>query len=493
MMGFEPSREGLVAELMSALRADHRGVVIGSEHPAYDQARRVWNGMFDDRRPAAVLRCADEDDIVRAIRILRDSDLPVAVRCGGHHVAGFGGCDDGFVIDLRAMRRVTLNPGNGHVVVQGGATLHDVDAVTSQVGRAVPLGTVSSIGVGGLALSGGIGWLTRRYGYTCDNLVSAHVVTAAGSVLRAAADENPDLFWGLRGGGGNFGVVAEFEFETHAVDEVVVGEAYHLIKSESEVETLLRFFRAWSEELPRHTTARIVIERVGRLDTHTFDVLRGQLVVRLLACCVVPSQVGRSRLEWMARERDPQAARISSMRLVELQHHQDESFAAADGMHSYMRAEMLSELTDEAIAGVAHHALRMPTPQTRFEIRLVGGAIADRHDMEAAIGLRDACYLGGFTLMSRGAENLEANIAWTRAATATLSSGSAGGIYLNLSGDESADQIFGALGAAPGRVKEQRLIAVKHRYDRRNLFRVNHNIVPKFGNSMPPDPEPLWW
>lgn len=478
---------------MRALRVDLRGSVIGSNQPAYDQRRRVWNAMFDECRPAALLTCADEDDVVRAIRRLRDSELPVTVRGGGHHVAGFGASDAGFVIDLRAIRKVTLKPGGRHVLVQGGATLHDVDAVTSQVGRAVPLGTVSSIGVGGLALSGGIGWLTRRHGYTCDNLVSARVVTADGSVLGASVGENPDLFWGLRGGGGNFGVVTEFEFETHLVDEVVVGEAYHLIESELEVEALLRFFRTWSEELSSHTTARLVIEQVNRLMTRGPDLAPGQLVVRFLACCVVPSQMQRSRLEWLARERDPDFAQISSVRLLELQHLHDGTPAAANGMQSYMRTEMLPELTDEAIADVAHHALRMPTPQTRFELALVGGAIADRHEMEAAIGLRDACYLAGFVMMSHGAENLEANIAWTQAATSTLSSGSAGGLYLNLSSDASVRQIFGALGAPPGRAKEQRLIAVKHRYDPRNLFRVNHNIAPKLGSSNPPDPEPLWW
>ena len=190
-------------EVIAALRAALRGEVITPDHSSYDNARRVWNAMFDDRRPAAVLRCASERDVVEAVRLLRDLELPLAVRGGGHHIAGFGGCDRGFVIDLSAMRSATM--AGDRVIVAGGSTLHEVDTATSSVGRAVPLGVVSPTGVAGLTLSGGVGWLTRRHGYTCDNLLSARVVTAAGDVVTAGEDENADLLWGLRGGGGNLG------------------------------------------------------------------------------------------------------------------------------------------------------------------------------------------------------------------------------------------------------------------------------------------------
>lgn len=475
-----------VAGLIVALRAELHGVVITPECPEYDRSRRVWNARFDDRRPAAVLRCADEDDVVRAIRRLRDVERPVAVRGGGHHVAGFGSCDGGFIIDLRAMRGATAGGGPGHVLVQGGATVHDMDVATSSGGRAVPLGVVSGLGVGGLTLGGGIGWLTRRHGYTCDSLVSARVVTAAGSVLIASRDQNSDLFWGLRGGGGNFGVATEFEFATHPVDEVVFCEAYHAIGTEAEVERLLRFFRAWSEELPTHTTAWLVIERGSQ--PGAVDVASDHVGLSLFGCCVAPSQVGRSRLSWMAREGGPVAARVSSMRLRDLHVRGRGTAAAARGTRRYMRSEMLSELTDDAIAHVAHYALRMPPGGSRFELATVGGAIADHHDLEAAVGLRDARYFGGFMTSNADCEYLHATMAWTREAASTLSSGSAGGGSLNFDSDATEERVLASLGAIPGRAKEQQLVALKHRYDPGNFFRLNHNIEPRLG---PPSQQTL--
>jgi hypothetical protein len=483
-----PRREPSAHELIAALRSDLRGAVITSDHADYDQRRRVWNAMFDDRRPVAVLRCSDEDDVVRAVRRLHDVELPVAVRGGGHHIAGFGGCDGGVVIDLGAMRSATLCPDGSRVRVQGGATLHDVDVATSELSRAVPLGVVSRTGVGGLTLSGGLGWLTRLHGYTCDNLLSARVVTAAGSVMTASDDQNPDLLWGLRGGGGNFGVVTEFEFRTHPVDEVVVGEACHAVANETEGEALLRFYRSWSAELPDHTTAWIVIERANSSYEGKLDVAPDQLVFGFSACCAVPSQVGRSGLISMTRERHPGFARIRTMRLVELQHLQDASGSAAPGLRSYTKGQMLAELTDDAIVAIAHSSQRMPTANSLFEMGTVGAAMADRDELDAAVGLREGRYLAGFTMMSQDSEDLDANIAWTREAAAPLSSGSAGGVYLNFSGGESEARVLRSLGAPAGGAKERLLVAAKQRYDPGNFFRINHNIDPKLPSAAPAPP-----
>jgi hypothetical protein len=484
----EQPQDRSLDDLVAALRADLRGAVITSDHPEYDQGRRVWNAMFDARRPIALLRCADENDVVRAIRRLRDVEVPVAVRGGGHHIAGFGGCDGGFVIDLAAMRRARLAGDGSRVRVEGGATLHDVDTATCQVGRAVPLGVVSPTGVGGLTLSGGLGWLTRLHGYTCDNLVSARVVTAAGSVMTASPDENPDLLWGLRGGGGNFGVVTEFEFQTYPVDEVVVAEAYHAISHETEADALLRFYRSWSGELPNHTTAWIVIERANRGYQGVLDVAPDQLVFVFSACCAVPSPVGLRGLTSMTRAGEPRFSRITTMSLVELQHRQDGSGSAARGMRSYTKGQMLSELTDDVIAAVAHNSVRMPTANSLFEMGTVGGAMADRNDMDAAVGLRDGRYLAGFTMMSRDGKDLEENIAWTREAGSSLSSGSAGGVYLNFSGGEAEARVLESLGAPSGGAKQRRLVAVKQRYDPGNFFRINHNIDPQLLPAVPSAP-----
>src|SRR5579884_248182 len=192
-------------ELEEQPRNELAGPVISPSDDRYQDGCRVWNAMFDNHRPAVVLRCADEEDVRRAISALRHSDLRVAVRGGGHHVAGFGTCDGGAVIDLSEIRSTEIRDGGSVIAVGGGATLHDVDTATDAVGRAVPLGVVSPTGVGGLTLSGGVGWLTRLHGYTCDNLVAARVVTAAGEVVHTSETENQDLLWGLRGGGGNFG------------------------------------------------------------------------------------------------------------------------------------------------------------------------------------------------------------------------------------------------------------------------------------------------
>ena len=462
--------------VIDALRANLRGDVITADHPEYDGARRVWNAMFDDRRPTAVLRCAGEDDVVHAVRLLQDQDLPVAVRGGGHHIAGFGGCDRGFVIDLSAMRSASLT---GDLVrVQGGATLHEVDTATSSAGRAVPLGVVSPTGVAGLTLSGGVGWLTRRYGYTCDNLLGARVVTANGEVVTASEDENADLLWGLRGGGGNFGVVTEFTFQTHPVDMVLVAEAYHVVEGESHIENLLRFYRHWSGQQPNETTVWLLVERSNDWYESLFDGAAGRMVFGLLACCISPSDARRRALEHLTSEQGPRFARISEMRLLDLQHLQDDSGAAATGMQSYMKGEMLTELTDEAIAGIAHHCMRMPTPNTLFEMGSLGGAMADCGELDAAVGLRDALYLGGFSMMSPDGENIEENIAWTREAWSVLRSGSAGGVYLNFSGQDTEDRILGSLGASRGGAKQERLVALKRRYDPDNFFRINHNIDP---------------
>ena len=463
-------------EVIAALRAALRGEVITPDHSSYDNARRVWNAMFDDRRPAAVLRCASERDVVEAVRLLRDLELPLAVRGGGHHIAGFGGCDRGFVIDLSAMRSATM--AGDRVIVAGGATLHEVDTATSSVGRAVPLGVVSPTGVAGLTLSGGVGWLTRRHGYTCDNLLSARVVTAAGDVVTAGEDENADLLWGLRGGGGNFGVVTEFTFQTHPVDEVLIADAYHVVKDESHLESLLRFYRDWSGEQPNETTAWLVVERSNDWYNSLYEGATGDLVFGLLACCISPSDSARRALEHLTGGHGPVFARVSESRLVDLQHLQDDSSSAATGMQSYMKGEMLTELTDEAIAGIAHHCLRMPTPSTLFEMGSLGGAMGDSGELDAAVGLRDAIYLGGFSMMSRDGANLDENIAWTRDAWTVLRSGSAGGVYLNFSGDESEERILGSLGASQRGAKRERLIALKRRYDPDNFFRINHNIDP---------------
>ena len=464
-------------DLVRELTAELRGTVTAPGNPKYDSARLVWNAMFDARRPAAVVRCEDEDDVATAVRLLRDADVPVAVRGGGHHIAGFGTCEGGFVIDLGAMRTASPVDG-GRMLVQGGATLHEVDTAGESVGRAVPLGVVSETGVAGLTLSGGVGWLTRRHGYTCDNLLGARVVTADGEIVHASETENADLLWALRGGGGNFGIVTEFEFQSHPLAHVVVGEAYHVVSDDRRVENVLRFYRDWTAGLSNDVTVWLAIERVNPAYDLLADDHLGQLVVAILGCYAGASlDEGELALAPLTRELGPTASRLSRMRMVDLQHCQDDSAAAAQGMRSYMKGEMLTQLTDSAIAGIAKYSQQMPTSNSLFEMGMVGGAMGEWDEMDAAVGLRDARYLAGFSMMSADDEDLDAKINWTREAWSTLTDASAGGVYLNFSGEDGEGRILRSLGANSG-AKRERLFKAKRRFDPTNFFRINHNIDP---------------
>jgi hypothetical protein len=436
--------------------------------------------MYDTARPLAVVRCADERDCAAGLKVLADAGVPIAIRGGGHHVAGFGTCDDGVVLDLSSMRGVAIDQASGTARVQGGATLHDVDTVTSAVGRAVPLGVISETGVAGLALSGGVGWLTRLYGYTCDNLVSARVVTVTGEVVVASETEHRDLLWGLKGGGGNFGLVSEFQFATHAVDVVHVAEAWHAVGTPEEAAALLDFYRAWTAELPDHATAWATFETASP-EEHG-DVAgdsRRTVVFGLLACAATADEdAARRALGPVLKALKPARAMFDAMRLVELQHLQDTSNAAASGMHVYMKGETVTNLTDEAVAGVAEHVMRFPNRHCLFEVGTLGGELGRRSAGDAAVGMRAGKLLPGFQMMAPNGADLDESIAWARSGWSTLRGGSAGGVYLNFdSADGGAERVLGSLSAEEG-AKRARLVELKRRWDPANVLRRNHNIDP---------------
>jgi FAD/FMN-containing dehydrogenase len=464
------------AELIAKLRAEMRGAVITPADRGYEEGRKIWNAMFDPACPAALLRCADEEDVAMAVRALAPTDTLIAVRGGGHHIAGYGTCDGGVVIDLGDLRDVQLAEEGSRALVGGGATLHEVDTATDPYRRSVPVGVVSETGIAGLTLSGGMGWLSRLYGYSCDNLLAARVVTADGEIVRVDEERDADLLWALRGGGGNFGVVTEFEFRTYPVDVVQVGEAYHLVKDAEEIEDLLRFYRDWTAELPRAATAWIGIEVVAD-DNGDLPGRGGQVVVGLLAAVVDASEEDGARiLAPMLGQGSPTVSRQTPMRMLDLQHIQDDSRAAAKGLRDYMKGEMLVEITDAAIADIAARGMDLPSAASLFEMGTVGGAISDRGEMDAAVGLRNARYMGGYALMAETEEQVEPGIEWVRAAWRALLDGSAGGTYLNFSGDESSSRVLDSLGGDDA--KRRRLRELKRRHDPRNVFRVNHNIDP---------------
>jgi FAD/FMN-containing dehydrogenase len=469
------------AELVTELRARVRGAVLTASSPGFDTARRIWNGMFDDTRPLAVVRCADAADCAATLRTLDGTGVPIAIRGGGHHVAGFGTCHDGVVLDLGGMRGVSVDAVARTAQAQAGATLHDLDIATSVVGQAVPLGVVSETGVAGLALSGGIGWLSRLHGYTCDNLLSAHVVTVGGEVVNASDTENADLLWGLRGGGGNFGVVTDFEFQTHPVDVVHVAEAWHRIGAAVDAIRVLDFFRRWTDDLPDHTTVWGTFETATAQHHGALaDETAGGVVFGLLACAATPNEDDARRvLEPMLRERNPARSSFGAMRLVDLQHAQDTSGAATRGMHVYMKGEVVERLSDGALEGIAEHVLRFPTRHCLFEVGMLGGELARRDELGAAVGMRSGRLLPGFAMMASDGTALEERIAWARSGWGYLRDGSAGGVYLNFNGaDETGDRILASLAGDGHDGKRARLLGLKRRWDPANVLHRNHNIDP---------------
>jgi FAD binding domain/Berberine and berberine like len=468
-----------LGEVVEELRSALAGKVIAPGDLEYDRARKVWNGMYDERRPAAVLRCADEADVARAIAILAEVEAPLAIRGGGHHIAGFGGCEGGFVIDMSAMRGTAVDADARRIRVGGGALLHDLDTAGAPHGLSVPVGVVSPTGVAGLTLSGGVGWQTRRRGYACDNLRRCRVVTATGEVVEASEDENADLLWGLRGGGGNFGVVTEFEFEAYPLAQVLVAMAYYRVDDAEETAALLRGYRDWALESGEDHTAWIYLGTAGESLRGLAPDLVGHRYVGLTGCSLDPSAEAAEHLARLVAIGEPTVAESGPMPMVELQHLGDDDDSALAGMPRYMKGEMMRELSDEMIAGLATRSVEMPTSRTVYEMGMQGGALAAVDEMEMAVGMRDAQFLGGFSIMGEEpGEDIGDAIGWAREAWQVLEPGSCGGTYLNFDGEADAGRVLGSLSADRGDAKRERLAHIKRAWDPTNRFRVNHNIDP---------------
>jgi FAD/FMN-containing dehydrogenase len=445
------------------------GDVITPEHPDYDTARTVWNGMID-RRPAVIARCADADDVAAAVRFARESGLRLAVRGGGHNVAGTAVVDDGIVIDLSPMRAVRIDDSRRTVHVQGGATWADVDAVTHPFGLATTGGVVSETGVAGLALSGGVSWQRRAHGMTIDNVVSAEVVVADGRRVRASADENPDLFWGIRGGGGNFGIVTSFEFRLHELGPEVfkLDIAYPLDEAE-------RVMAAWRDA---------VADAPDELSTHgliwTLPVapelpehLRGRAFVGVGGMYAGSPEDGERITRPLRELGTPLLDMSGTVAYVDLQKSLDAYFPR--GLRYYWKALYLDRFSDAAISQTVEWSRQRPSPRTLVIIRHVGGAIG-RVDAEAtAFGDRSAEWMLSIDATWDDPADDERNIDWTRAYWDDALRYSDGKTYFNFPGllEEGQKAIQDSYGR-----NLDRLAQVKAEYDPDNLFRLNQNIRP---------------
>jgi FAD/FMN-containing dehydrogenase len=455
--------------MVDQLRQSVGGEVITPGDPDYEQARRVWNGMID-RHPAVVVRCATSADVAAAVGFGREHDLVIAVRGGAHSTPGYSTCDDGIVIDLSPMRNVEVDPESRTARVQGGATWGDVDAATQEHGLAVTGGRVSDTGVGGLALGSGSGWLERKYGITCGSLLGAEVVTADGETVRASADENADLFWGLRGGGGNFGVVTEFEFRVHPVGPIVT--AGMLLYPRERAREVLRLYRDFIAQAPDEVLGGAALMTAPPEPFVPADV-QGKPAIAIVFLYVGSIEDGQEAARPLREQTNPVIDLIQPMPYVAVQQMLDAGNPY--GIHEYFKIDWLRELTDEAIDTALEQAERMPAPFAQLILAPMGGAVA-RGNGDMALTTPEAGWAYFALTMWMDPSEDEDNKAWTRGfAEAMRHFGLGTAAFPNfISADEGLDR----LRVTYGPEKFDRLTELKRKWDPENVFRMNQNIAP---------------
>jgi FAD/FMN-containing dehydrogenase len=452
------------------LRFNFRGELIRPGDADYEHARLVSNGMFD-RRPAMIMRCTGTADVVAAVTFTREKNLPLAVRGGGHAVAGYGTCDDGIVIDLSRMRGVRVDPAAATVRAQGGATWGDVDRETQVFGLATPGGVVSTTGIAGLTLGGGFGILSLKHGLSCDNLISADVVTADGRVLVASENENEDLFWGLRGGGGNFGIVTSFEYRLHPVREMHVALILH---DPANALDLLRFYRDQVMSAPADLALMAVFMTVPQeppMPIFPPEIL-GKKVVGFLAAWPGAAEEAEKAFQPLRTFGEPAFELVLPLPYTMLQQIQDED--SPFGTRWYWKSAYMKELPNEVLETLAARAPTAPSPRASVLIIRLGGAIADVPDDATAFPLRDAGFIVQMDSTWEDAAGDEESISWTRGLHEAVAPHAMERTYVNFIGDEGSNRVASAYGPE----KYARLVALKQKYDPENLFRINQNIPP---------------
>ncbi|MFW6201888.1 MAG: FAD-binding oxidoreductase [Gemmatimonadota bacterium] len=447
-----------------------RGPVLRAGDEGYDEARRIWNAMID-KRPALIARCTGAADVIDALRWSREHDLLVSVRGGGHNVAGNALCDGGLTMDLSGLRSVHVDPAARTARAEPGVTLGDIDRETQAFGLAVPTGIVSMTGIAGLTLGGGFGWLSRKHGLTCDNLRSADVVTAEGELLRASADERPELFWGLRGGGGNFGIVTSFEYELHELGpEVAAGLVLYPMARAPDV---LRFYREFAASGPDELGLLAVL-RLAPPAPFLPESVHGQPIVGIAACYAGPVDEGMRVLDPITERLGQPLGGGFGPRPFRAHQAMFDS-GQVPGNQQYWKSEYLARLSDDAIETAIGFAERLTSPITGVLIFQLAGAIARVGEEETAVSHRDAEFVLAINSGWSDAADSDRQIEWTRDFHAAMQPFSTGGVYVNfLSRDEGEDRVR----AAYGDEKHRRLVELKNRFDPENVFRVNQNIRP---------------
>jgi hypothetical protein len=449
-----------------ALKSKLKGSLIQPGDAEYDDARKVYNAMID-RRPRLIARCDGVPDVTAALAFARDNDLLLAVRGGGHNGGGLGTCDDGIVIDLSAMRGVRVDADKRTVKVDGGCTWADVDRKTHEFGLATPSGIISSTGVGGLTLGGGIGHLTRKCGLTIDNLLSAEIVLADGRQVTASPTQNEDLFWAIRGGGGNFGIVTSFEFRLHPVKNVFAGPTLWNL---SETESVMRWYREFITSAPRDLNGFFAFLTVPPVEPFP-QALHMKKMCGVVWCYAGPEDKADALFAPVRDFGPPALHGVQQMPFPAIQ-------GAFDGLYPpghqwYWRADFVRELGDEAIALHARHGAGMPTMQSSMHMYPIDGAAHDVGQNETAFSYRDARWASVIVGVDPDPKNRALITDWTKGYFDALHPHSAGGAYVNFMMDEGQDRV-----QATYRDNYARLAAVKTKHDPGNLFRVNQNVRP---------------
>lgn len=454
---------------LDTFRATFHGEVIAPGEPGFDQARRVHNGLID-RHPALVARPRGVAAVAAAVRFGRDLGLPVAIRGGSHSVAGHGTCDDGMVIDLSLMRGVRIDAGARRAWVQGGALLGDVDRESQLHGLAVPAGQVSNTGVAGLTLNGGLGCMQRKHGLTCDNLLSAELVTADGEVVRASQRENPELFWALRGGGGNFGVVTSFEFQLHPVGPTVYsGLVAYPIEQAPEVLAFLRDFIAGA---PEELSADAIFQFAPPLEIIPAE-LRGSRLVGIFIRYIGSPEEGERVVRPIQEFGKPVLDFVGPAPYVDVQSILDP--LNPRGWLNYWTGEYVAELGAEEIAMITEHGRELPSHASIIQVIPFNGAATRMPADATAYAHRDESWLIHYLAQWDDPADTEACRGWAKASGAALRPRGTGDVYLNLvTDDEETDRVS----AFWSGTRMERLAAVKAAYDPENVFRFNHNITP---------------
>jgi FAD/FMN-containing dehydrogenase len=454
---------GDLSRLGNALAGD----LLFSDHPEFDEARAQWNAMID-RRPAAIVRCGKASDVPHAVKFARDHDLLLAVKGAGHNIAGRGTCEGGLVIDFSRMRSVDVDPATRTARVAPGCTLGEIDAATQAHGLVVPSGINSTTGIAGLTLGGGFGWLTRRFGFTVDSLRSAEVVTAEGETLGASDEENPDLFWAIRGGGGNFGVVTSFEFNLHPVGpEVLSGLIVYPMEAAA---GLLGQLRDLATSASRDLSTLAVLRKAPPLPFLPEE-WHGKHVLVIAACYIGGMSEGERALEPLRSMGNPIADVIQPHSFTDWQQAFDPLLTA--GARNYWKSHDFTEMKDEALDLLVDFGYRVPTDHTEILLFPLGGAAKDVAPDATAYPHRDTEFIVNVHARWEFPEDDERCIAWAGEffhATAPFASG---GVYMNFMPEDEADRNVGAYGG-----NLPRLRMLKRRYDPSNFFRTNQNIRP---------------